>query len=380
MKAKSLPLPDETNKKPGANIMSRKTISFIFYFIFTTITSLVVIDLISQQINSANGVVIPLIIGHSKHSDWHLEKRRFSVLDPHLGYAHSENEIEIKKLQSKYSWSDGFAVYSMKASGELDHPIILVLGGSTTDAVYSDHSWPEELSKLMIQRGVSGTVVNGGTSGYSSNQELLKLVRDGLEFKPDIIISYGGVNDRGDYGQLPYPMVHPYQIATLKSLISPEYSPLFPNTIYLLNQLLDRKRTTPMTITLGTRTNRTLAQQFERNLILMEAISRSTGATFYGIIQPNDYVGPGANSKAPKEGRKSLAYIAKVRDLYRQIRDMPARLSFVHSFISIFDGEDGTYSDDRIHATLKGDHIIAAKVLDLIYADISERKAERANP
>ena len=59
---------------------------------------------------------------------------------------------------------------------------------------------------------------------------------------------------------------------------------------------------------------------------------------------------------------------------------MPARLSFVRSFISIFDGEDGTYSDDSIHATLKGDHIIAAKVLDLIYADISERKAERANP
>ena len=34
--------------------------------------------------------------------------------------------------------------------------------------------------------------------------------------------------------------------------------------------------------------------------------------------------------------------------------------------------------DDGIHATLKGDHIIAEKVLDLIYADLSRRKTTGA--
>jgi hypothetical protein len=69
----------------------------------------------------------------------------------------------------------------------------------------------EELSKLLTADGYSGTIVNGGTGGYSSNQELIKLIRDGLEFKPDIVISYSGINDMGKYNELPYPMVHPYQ-------------------------------------------------------------------------------------------------------------------------------------------------------------------------
>jgi hypothetical protein len=37
-----------------------------------------------------------------------------------------------------------------------------------------------------------------------------------------------------------------------------------------------------------------------------------------------------------------------------------------------FYGEFGTFTDDGIHATLKGDHIIAEKLLDLIYADLSQ--------
>ena len=170
------------------------------------------------------------------------------------------------------------------------------MGGSTTDPVKFDHSWPEELSKLLAERGISGTVVNGGTAGYSTNQELLKLVRDGLEFKPDIIISYSGVNDRGAWGKPPYPMVHPYQQYILEFLTQPAYSPLFPNTIYLLSQILWGSRPARMTATLGVRSSRTLGQQYERNMTLMAAIARASGATFYGIIQPNAYVGPGEES------------------------------------------------------------------------------------
>jgi lysophospholipase L1-like esterase len=273
---------------------------------------------------------------------------------------------------------EGFAVYSKKATPNLETPIILVLGGSTTDGVHNDHSWPEELSKLLAQRKVSGIVVNGGTSGYSSNQELLKLLRDGLEFKPNIIISYSGVNDRGDYGKLPYPMVHPYQRATLKFLTSPAYSPLFPNTIYFLNGILWGSSPVRMSATLGIPTRRTLGQQFERNMILMDAIARASGATFYGIIQPNDYVGSGGQLKGPKKEVISKHYVAKLRNFYGQIRDVPVRLPFVRSFISIFDGEDTTYADDGVHTTLKGDQIIAARVLDLIYADLRGSEITRA--
>jgi lysophospholipase L1-like esterase len=358
--------------------MKVRNIFFVCYVVLVAAAGLLLTEVVSQKVNSANGIYIPLAIALRPYQG------AWSVLDPHLGYAHAETEALVKKLQEKYSWIDGFVVYSKRAPADLERPIILAMGGSTTDGVRSEHSWPEELSKLLAQRGISGTVVNGGTVGYSTNQELLKLVRDGLEFKPDIIISYSGVNDIERYVKLPYPMVHPYQRYTLEFLTRPPYSPLFPNTIYLLNQILWGSQPARMTATLGVRSSETLGQQYERNMALMAAIARAGGAKFYGIIQPNAYVSPGGHSRDPeKEGAKEgipaeyvagPAYIAGVKDLYEQISDIPTRLPFVHSFISIFDGEDGTYVRDGFHATLKGDHVIAEKVLDLIYADLSVRK------
>jgi lysophospholipase L1-like esterase len=351
---------------------------FVFYVVLVAAAGLFLVEVVSQKVNSANGIDIPLVVERPQPL---LEKEKFSVLDPHLGYARAETQA-VKKLQGKYSWIDGFVIYSKSAPADLERPIILAMGGSTTDGVQFDHSWPEELSKLLAQRGISGTIVNGGTGGYSTNQELLKLVRDGLTFKPDIIISYSGVNDRGAYGELPYPMVHPYQRQTLEFLTRPTHSPLFPNTIYLLNEILWGSRPAGMTFTLGVRSSETLGQQYERNMTLMAAIARASGATFYGIIQPNAYVSPGGESRAPEKNRvkggKLAKKIAALRGLYGQISDVPARLPFVHSFISIFDGEDRTYIEDGVHATLKGDHIIAEKVLDLIYADLSGRKTSGA--
>jgi lysophospholipase L1-like esterase len=345
--------------------MKLRNIFFVCYAVLVAAAGLLLAEIISQKVNSANGIYIPLAVTLRPYQG------AWSVLDPHLGYAHADTEVLVKKLKEKYSWIDGFAVYSKRAPAALERPIILALGGSTTDGVRSDHSWPEELSKLLAQRGISGTVVNGGTVGYSTNQELLKLVRDGLEFKPDIIISYSGVNDIERYVKLPYPMVHPYQRYILEFLTRPPY---FPNTIYLLNQILWGSQPARMTATLGVRSRETLGQQYERNMTLMAAIARAGGAKFYGIIQPNAYVSPGGHSRDPEKYMSpGPAYVASVQDLYEQITDIPARLPFVHSFISIFDGEDGTYVRDGFHATLKGDHIIAEKVLDLIYADLSER-------
>ena len=149
-------------------------------------------------------------------------------MDPHLGYGRGKAERKIRKLEVNYSWTEGFAVYSKKVPAELDHPIVLTLGGSTTDAVRSKNTQlAGGVCRSYWQKGISATVVNGGTGGYSTNQELLKLVRDGLEFKPDIVISYSGVNDRGKYSELPYPMVHPYQRYMLNSSLDPNIRRFF---------------------------------------------------------------------------------------------------------------------------------------------------------
>ena len=348
------------------------SVFLILYVVGVTVAGLFLVEFIARKVNLENGIDIP---GAGSQTLLSKRENQFLVIDPHLGYGRGKAERKIRKLEVNYSWTEGFAVYSKKVPAELDHPIILTLGGSTTDAVQSNHSWPEELSKLLAERGISATVVNGGTGGYSTNQELLKLVRDGLEFKPDIVISYSGVNDRGKYSELPYPMVHPYQRYMLEFLTRPKYSPLFPNATYLLSKMLGvgGKPRAQVDATFGVPTSRTLGQQYERNMVLMEAIARASGATFYGIIQPNAYVRPGGEIK----NKRTQKYVSDLLDLYRQIADVPVRLLFVHNFISIFDGEgEGAFKDDGIHTTLKGDKIIAEKVLDLIYPDL-HRSARR---
>lgn len=71
---------------------------------------------------------------------------------------------------------------------------IVTIGGSTTaEAVYRMKSWPFCLyDRIESDRAV---IYNAAVDGYSSSQELLKLLRDVCALRPDLVISFSGVND-----------------------------------------------------------------------------------------------------------------------------------------------------------------------------------------
>jgi hypothetical protein len=83
---------------------------------------------------------------------------------------------------------------------KLERPIIVCLGGSTTDPFLQINlpngnlleiatgSWAEELARIMDHKKIQGTVFCGETSGFRTAQDLIKLLRDVLEIKPDIVI------------------------------------------------------------------------------------------------------------------------------------------------------------------------------------------------
>ena len=364
-------------------LMSTKigSLFFIVYVVVVTAAGLLLVEVVSRKINLANGVDIPLLYFQAVvPQNPAVRGEPKSVIDPHRGFARGKSEPRVRELQEKYVWQDGFAVYSKKPLAKLDRPIILTMGGSTTDAARGNDSWPEELSKLLAKRGISATVVNGGTSGYSTNQELLKLLRDGLQFKPDIIISYSGVNDRSAYSKMPFPMVHPYQRYLLEVLTAPQYSPLLPNAVYLMNKTMAGKPPRRVESTFGLPNGKTLGQHYEKNMVLMDAIARASGATFYGIIQPNAYVGSGGEIKTPGDLRKAKPeeYVTQLQELYGQIADLPSQHLFVHSFLSILDSE-GLYKKDGIHTTLKGNQAIAESVLSLINPELTRQTSGRAS-
>lgn len=135
-----------------------------------------------------------LIIYYNGVNNTSMEKRY--ILDTNLGH----NFL----ADSKYP---GIMVYGDDTAEDFK---IAVLGGSTTDGKFTFFkSWPELMyEELGNQNFKNVTVYNGGVSGYASGQELLKLIRDMIPLKPDMVIVYDGFNDL-NYRN-PYPLTSGY--------------------------------------------------------------------------------------------------------------------------------------------------------------------------
>ena len=149
---------------------------------------------------------------------------KMSYLDPHLGYAH---EHATDRALGDGQWLPGFVIYG-DAMAE-DAFWIVALGGSTTDPI-DGNNWPKQMQEILASEGVPAVVYNGGVSGYSTSQELFKLIRDVLPLEPDLIISLSGVNDLAFLHSMPgHPMVHPYQKRLLDTITGERPVIFFPN-------------------------------------------------------------------------------------------------------------------------------------------------------
>lgn len=114
------------------------------------------------------------------------------LLDANLGYA----------LPERKTGGTGIRVFGDMNSAK---HIIAILGGSTSDpCIYPWKSWGEYLWEYNRD---DFAVVVGAVAGYSSAQEVIKLIRDILPLNPDLIISYSGVNDLNEN----YAYVNSYQ-------------------------------------------------------------------------------------------------------------------------------------------------------------------------
>lgn len=357
----------QTEVRPGEIELRYRPYIYYGVYLFTVIAIISVLtEYISLRINRSHGERIPFLFNITPPVDPFLFNitSPVSLLDPNLGYAHGDTEPAVQRLKTRFSWLGSFAIYSNKPISQLDRPIILTLGGSTTDPVLSGHGWPEKLAMLFNERHVPATVINGATAGYSTNQELIKLIRDGIELHPDIVISYSGVNDRGEWGQFPNPMAHPYQRHLLQALLASKLSPLFPNTVWVLAKLIQRHGPSVQGYTLGLDTARSRGQWYERNLALMHAISEASGAKFFGVIQPNAWVGGYDISNLADLGVHP-GQEPDIERLYSEISTLPQRLDYIRDFTAIFNGMEGVYRDG-VHTTTEGDKIIAEHMFALI--------------
>ena len=292
-----------------------------------------------------------------------------SYVDPHLGFAHNPNKHPI--LQG----TTGFASYGMEGRGS-SRLRLIALGGSTTDPLtgvyledpqvdfFDPQNWPQSLAGILLESGVKAQVLNGGVAGYSSNQELLKFIRDVIPLMPDVVVCLDGVNDLGFIQSVrSHPMVHPYQQKLLNGISKPSAAVLLPNTRALVESKFTQSGRHIDGVNMGTEVDISAAAQWEWNCRIMNAIAKEHGIKFAAFLQP--ILGYGEYNISPKENEmleeKGLQYLTLVREFYDEARLVCDRNSFCVDLTNVFEDEANVYLDPR-HQNTQGVQILAKMI------------------
>lgn len=231
---------------------------------------------------------------------------------------------------------------------------LLCLGGSNTDySMYGITSWPKYLSELLEMEHHDITVLNGGVTGYNSSQELLKLIREGLELHPFLVISYSGIND-----MVKLPGMGAHGIENVW------------NNILNKKNLDSAMLANDFTITHGAQTQMDSAEYWYRNEKIMSYICRGFSIPFLGILQPSTYT-KSSEERSFYEKRSLCANTERIENHFKKARDLiknGAEKNII-DLTTLFDHKEDIYID-TCHVSERGNKIIA----EAIYQIMKERK------
>lgn len=282
-------------------------------------------------------------------------KHRLRSLDPLLGFAYSMEDLPVSVSEKKIP---GFVIIDDENDVDREKLKIVTLGGSTTSP-YFEHNWPKAFKTLLDKQGIASIIYNGGVNGYSTNQELLKFIRDVLPLKPDIVISLNGINDLGFIHSIrKHPMIHPYSNFVLKSILKKGI-------------ISKQKDDAVNNINLGPSIESTPVQQWERNLRIVNSLAVEFSIKYMSFLQPT--LGIGGYKSNEKEGKMLQEYIdnmnprylQEVENFYIGARKKTEKYSYMKDIVDIFAGKENLYYNAR-HPNAKGYSIIANKIFNTL--------------
>lgn len=253
---------------------------------------------------------------------------------------------------------EGVITYG-KSCGK-DDLAVLVLGNSTSDhSVGNLNSWPyclyQELAENLKQNVI---VYNGGVAGYHSGQELLKLCRDGLDLKPNIVISFSGVTEvEGGVTVKGKKLVHKYQWRMWQNILT--YDGAIPDSLHMRNL---------KKISAGMEEQLTNADIWIQNERKMYALCKEFDVKFFGCLQP--MISEGCVWDAEIEAllndmRVDKQFYITQRAFIKNIQKKMRPYCYMKDLTEVFAGKSGMYFD-TMHYTEKGNRIIAKSVADMI--------------
>jgi hypothetical protein len=263
----------------------------------------------------------------------------------------------------------------------LKRPIIVALGGSTTAAFEfpDESSWPEELARLLDENKLDGTVINFGNSSYKSSQEMLIFIRDVLQLKPDIVISYDGVNEV--FGFLKdYPIYSSYTLLTYDYVVKNQNTFTYlPNTLFYLTKNIKHNKNKTQKVFYGVKSDRSVDEILLENWNIIKTICDSHNIRFYCVLQP--FACNSEKTTTPEllqrhwkgkfggdpKIRKDLIQMCNV--VHEKMKQQP----HFGDFTTIFDKNNPKdifiWEDDTCHVSKKANRIIAENMFKMLFGD-----------
>jgi|GEM_PF-1366721 len=396
------------NKKNRIFDKYPKVTLFIIYFVLVSL-SLLIVEVICHILlkRVLNKRSYDLVFNLNVQEDCDQ-----SYFDPLLGYAHSKcTDNNIKQISS-------FVIYDSKLEKDITPIKIVTLGGSTTDPIlYLDDSrigsdnWPKLLRDRCEAKQLACVIFNGGSGGFSSSQELLKLIRDVQPLKPDLVVSLNGINEwhfgEARVGRYPYLSKYQQNFALQfvtngqSSRLNSDYkgnllNRFMPNfrkvidsySIQNIGKAIDDSSAQTSAIPWTSETSEVRevfdslnlnfgsAYDFKpwdiwyRNVKLMHSISNTLGIKYYVFLQPTMGVGHyeySAQDLAMKEERNDV-YYSSMNELYKQLQLKCSNLDFCIDLSNVFQGQSNLYMDPR-HPNAEGNGVQAKAIFNVLARD-----------
>ena len=270
-----------------------------------------------------------------------------------------------------------------------NNPAILILGGSTSSGFYQNYANGYTYPFLLNEKVKSHNyqIINGGLGGYSSTQELQKLVVDGRRLNANIslIISFNGVNDIPGYhgNEKKMSNYHPFmteeqfkmlndQVWIIQDYTAYSFFPSFKSLLGLVainkngNKNFNIDNTYFKTIK--------AADRWHQNIKIMRKVSEAMGADYIAIIQPTMGLNGLQNKIATNKNNDSdllrkvrsyQTYIKELNEFYDEIRAHCLKLDYCYDFSNVAPPTGNNYTDYR-HHNENGNEIIAENIFHII--------------
>ena len=265
-----------------------------------------------------------------------------------------------------YSRTDDCGQYTIIGNGEFK---IILLGSSTTDIGEAGQiSWPYYLFECLKKEGIDSTIYCGAVAGYCSGQELLKLLRDIDVIKPNLVLSFSGINDYKNGTHIPgNPFINKYYYRAWSGIS--KIKGAIPDSLDMRN--IEE-------VDFCTNNQLSDAEIWASNEKKMNAICESCGALFIGALEPFICFG----CKIDKDlfsliqnclpAFMSDEYVKGYREFHETIIQKTNSLEWFADCSHMLDGLSNIYIDS-MHFNQRGCSIVGSKIAGIVLNRLKKR-------